>query len=231
MPLAFGFAVLLAGAALAVWHLDREVAGLAPAQAAALAGAGAAALLVASAIVDEFRGRFMSGVRALLVWALIIVGLVGLYAYRFELEEVATRIAGEFSPATTTVTPAGELVVTRRGDGTFIVPGRVNDRELRFIFDTGASTVVLTAQAAEKIGLSLAPTDFVVPVYTANGRTVAAPVVLDEVRVGPIAATKVRALVARPGALRENLLGMTFLDRLASYEVRQNRLILRGRQG
>jgi len=35
--------------------------------------------------------------------------------------------------------------------------------------------------------------------------------------------------VTKPGVLRENLLGMSFLERLASYEVRQNRLILRGR--
>jgi aspartyl protease family protein len=37
----------------------------------------------------------------------------------------------------------------------------------------------------------------------------------------------VPALVARPGMLGENLLGMTFLERLASYEVRGNRLVLR----
>jgi aspartyl protease family protein len=39
----------------------------------------------------------------------------------------------------------------------------------------------------------------------------------------------VDALVAKPGALRENLLGMSFLERLASYEVREDRLILRQR--
>jgi aspartyl protease family protein len=54
-------------------------------------------------------------------------------------------------------------------------------------------------------------------------------VTLDMLRVGSIAERRVRALVARPGALRENLLGMTFLERLTSYEVRGNRLILRGR--
>jgi aspartyl protease family protein len=57
----------------------------------------------------------------------------------------------------------------------------------------------------------------------------AAPITLDRLAVGPIAAERVRALVTRPGLLRENLLGMTFLERLASYEVRNNRLILRGR--
>jgi aspartyl protease family protein len=57
----------------------------------------------------------------------------------------------------------------------------------------------------------------------------AAPVTLDSVSIGSITERRIRALVARPGALRDNLLGMTFLERLASYEVRGNRLILRGR--
>jgi aspartyl protease family protein len=58
---------------------------------------------------------------------------------------------------------------------------------------------------------------------------VAAPVTLDRLTVGSITEQRVRALITRPGLLRENLLGMTFLERLASYEVRNNRLILRGR--
>jgi len=56
-------------------------------------------------------------------------------------------------------------------------------------------------------------------------------VVLDSLAVGTITERRVPALVARPGALHDNLLGMTFLNRLASYEVRGNRLILRGKAG
>ena len=39
----------------------------------------------------------------------------------------------------------------------------------------------------------------------------------------------VRALVARPGALEESLLGMSFLERLKSYAVERGRLILTAR--
>jgi aspartyl protease family protein len=121
------------------------------------------------------------------------------------------------------------VTVARRADGSFTIAGRVNERDLRFIFDTGASTVVLTAEAAQLLGLQPAPGDYSVPVLTANGRTMTAPVALAQLAVGPIVERNVRALVARPGVLHENLLGMTFLERLASYEVRNNRLILRGR--
>jgi aspartyl protease family protein len=36
-------------------------------------------------------------------------------------------------------------------------------------------------------------------------------------------------MVAQAGRLSENLLGMTFLERLSSYEVRGDQLTLRGR--
>jgi aspartyl protease family protein len=121
----------------------------------------------------------------------------------------------------------GEVSITRRGSGSFIVPGRVNDRDTRFIFDTGASTVVLTHRAAEAIGLKPDKLVYRVPVGTANGQALAAPVTLERMSVGPITLHRVPALVARPGMLAENLLGMTFLERLASYEVRGNRLVLR----
>ena len=71
---------------------------------------------------------------------------------------------GEVGPEpTATVGPGGEVTVPRRADGSFVVPARVNDRELRFIFDTGATTVVLTAESAAAIGIDLSSLVYVVP--------------------------------------------------------------------
>src|SRR4051794_25618585 len=127
----------------------------------------------------------------------------------------------------TVPTDGGEVVVARRADGSFPLAGQINDKTTRFVFDTGASAVVLTAESAAASGFQPEMLSFSVPVATANGRTLAAPVTLDRIAIGPIVEHRINALVARPGVLRENLLGMTFLDRLASYEVRGNRLILR----
>ena len=66
-------------------------------------------------------------------------------------------------------------------------------------------------------------------VTAANGATLAAETRLDTIAVGPIAMHNVRALVAKPGSLEESLLGMTFLERLKSYTVERNRLILTAR--
>jgi aspartyl protease family protein len=67
-----------------------------------------------------------------------------------------------------------------------------------------------------------------VPVLTANGRTMAARVWLDDVSVGPLDRTRVEALIAQPGALSQSLLGMSFLSRLRSYEFSGDYLTLRG---
>jgi aspartyl protease family protein len=229
MPGAVLLGLALLGAALFGASREEPILGLSPNEFASVAALSAMALLVASLVVTEFRGRWADGLRSLLTWCLILVALVGAYSYRFELHDAANRIAGELMPGETTVGPGGEVVVTRRMDGSFVVNGKVDDRDLRFIFDTGASTVVLTSETAKAVGLSPSALAFVVPVSTANGMTLAAPVTIERLTVGSIREQRVRALVTKPGVLRENLLGMTFLERLASYEVRQNRLFLRGR--
>ena len=221
--------ILLVAAFLLATQGETRVAGLEPGELASLTALTSLALIFAGSIVSEFRGRWTQGVAAVAAWLVIGLGVVAAYSYRAELAEVGNRLVGELAPGTTSVGPGGEVEVTRRLGGSFVLSGRANDRPLSFIFDTGASTVVLTAESARALGLAPSDRDYGVPISTANGRTTAAPITLDKLAFGPIEQRRVPALVARPGALRENLLGMTFLDRLASYEVRQNRLILRGR--
>ncbi|MCC2113048.1 MAG: TIGR02281 family clan AA aspartic protease, partial [Hyphomicrobiales bacterium] len=92
--------------------------------------------------------------------------------------------------------------------------------------DTGASTVVLTLRDAMRAGYSIDDLRFTAPISTANGRTVAAPLRIGEIAVGDIKAVNVQGLVARPGALSQSLLGMSFLDRLSRWEVSGDRLML-----
>jgi aspartyl protease family protein len=221
--------ILFAAGVLIATHGQQDLAGLAPDDFAALAAFGAIGLLMASWIVSEFRGRWIEGFQALVVWSLVLLGLVGLYTYRIEVQEVAARVMGEIAPGRATVTESGEVVISRGLDGSFTIRGRIDENEARFIFDTGASLVVLTAETAAAVGLRPSAGAYTVPVFTANGATMAAAITIDRLTVGSIVERRVRALVARPGALRENLLGMSFLERLTSYEVRGSRLFLRGR--
>ena len=163
------------------------------------------------------------------IWAVLIIVLTGVYSYRFELSDIADRVMAEFVPGEAQVGRGGEVIVNRRLGGEFVIPAKVNDLPVAFLFDTGASTVVLRAQDAAKVGVDSAGLDFDVSVVTANGAAMAAQTRLDKISVGPIVMRDVRALVARPGALSESLLGMSFLDRLQGYSVERGRLVLKGK--
>ena len=69
---------------------------------------------------------------------------------------------------------------------------------------------------------------YTIGIETANGRTQAAAVTVDRIAVGGIVERAVPALIAQPGQLRTSLLGMSFLTRLQGWEVRGDRVVLRG---
>lgn len=223
--------VLLAGllAIVAAGSGALQLGGLETGAVVSLAFGLMMAAWIGGGVLRDYRGRIGEGAKALAAWLLIILGVVTLYAFRFELAAVANRVAGVVVPGLVLVGSGGEVTVSRAAGGHFTFPVRLNGREAGMLFDTGASTIVLRAEEARALGLELRPEDFTVGIATANGRSTAAPVTLRSVEIGDIREEGVQALVARPGALRENLLGMSFLERLASYEVRGDRLILRGR--
>jgi aspartyl protease family protein len=96
------------------------------------------------------------------------------------------------------------------------------------VVDTGATSVVLTAEDAKAAGLPLALLNYSVSIETANGRARAAPVTLDRVAMGELEERSVEALVVQSGQLRTSLLGMSFLNRLQSWQVNGDRLMLKG---
>jgi aspartyl protease family protein len=160
------------------------------------------------------------------IWAIAFIALTGVYAYRFEASAIVGRITGELLPSEPQVERGGEVIVNRRLSGEFAIAGRVNAARVTFLFDTGASAVVLTAEDARRAGVDTSRLVFDVPVATANGSAMAAETRLDQIAVGPIVMRNVPALVARRGALDESLLGMSFLERLESYTVERDRLVM-----
>jgi aspartyl protease family protein len=178
-------------------------------------------------VLAMFHERLSHALEAMLFWAVIGLLLVVGYSYRFELRDVADRVIAELMPGH--VAGRGRNVEVVRGHGgDFAVSAHINGAKTAMVLDTGASSVVLTQEAAKAAGLPLEVLDYTVNVDTANGRTRAAPVTLDRLAVGGLIERSVPALVAQPGQLKNNLLGMTFLNRLQSWEVRGDKLRMRG---
>jgi aspartyl protease family protein len=178
-------------------------------------------------VLTLFRERLSQALEALLFWAVIGLLLVVGYSYRFELRDVADRVTANLLPGHVAGHGRDVEVVRGRG-GDFAVGAHINGVRIAMVLDTGASSVVLTQEAAKAAGLPIEVLDYTVNVDTANGRTRAAPVTLDRLAIGGLTERAVPALVAQPGQLKNNLLGMTFLNRLDSWEVRGDRLRLRG---
>jgi len=230
MRLAIPLAII--GGALALLLLfpgEEQIAGMAPEQLARFAALAAFGIVILGSVLGRFRGQWTQALQALAFWMVALVGLVGLYSYRDDIAVFGNRILGELNPGTVVPGPRGEVSVVRSGAGSFVVDAKANGHSARFVLDTGASVVVLTSETAARIGIDTKRFSFDQPVRTANGSTRAAAITLDTLAVGPIVERRVPALVARPGTLFQNLLGMTFLERLAAYEVRGDRLIMRPR--
>ena len=185
-----------------------------------------ALVLLAIVVLALFRQRFPNALQSAAVWALIALVLVLAYTYRFELRDVSDRVLAEIIPGRA-VTRGHTVEIARGTGGSFAVTTQVNGARIAMVLDTGASAVVLTQEAARTAGLPLEVLNYSVHVDTANGRAWAAPVTLDKVSIGGITERSVPALIAQ-GGLRTNLLGMSFLNRLQSWEVRGDRLLLRG---
>ena len=183
---------------------------------------------IGGTVLVMFREHFSKALEAVLFWVLVGFVLALGYTYRTELRSVADRMMAEIRPGHA-VTRGGRVVEIVRGrNGDFQVAVQVNGSRTAMVLDTGASAVVLTQEAAKSAGLPLEVLSYTVNVDTANGRTRAAAVTLDRLAVGDVVERKVPALIAQPGQLRVSLLGMSFLNRLQSWEVRGDRLVLRG---
>lgn len=117
------------------------------------------------------------------------------------------------------------LEIKSAQDGHFYLQVAVNGTPIRFLVDTGATSVALTPSDAAKAGFGPSRLRFDKQVMTAAGPLKVAEISLREMRVDQRRVYGVEAVVLRQeGGI--SLLGMSFLRALQGYEVRQDRLVL-----
>jgi aspartyl protease family protein len=225
--------LVVAGLVLLLRADAGSIAGFDPSDFAIAVASIALLIFLGSSIAGSYRGRAGQAVRDVLTWALVALLLVGGYSFRDEIFSLGHRVVFELMPpgtalrGETQVEGERSVRIRRRSNGHFVVKTQVNGVSLEMLVDTGASTVVLKPADAQKLGIDVERLRYSVPVQTANGTTYAAHVRLRNLTLGPISLNDVEALVAKPGALKENLLGMSFLSRLRSYEFTTDMLTLR----
>ncbi|MBO6716418.1 MAG: TIGR02281 family clan AA aspartic protease [Rhizobiaceae bacterium] len=225
-------AMALIGVGLAVLLITDESGvtfGLSGDQFARTLYLGALGLVIAAGVVGSGIG-LRGAARAIVIWGGVFLLLIGGYQYRYELQDIASRLTAGLIPGSPlSVTDAeGRVAVAleRVRGGHFLARGEINGAPVTMIVDTGATTTVLAAADARRAGIDVARLAFTVPIMTANGRASAAVARINEMRVGDIVRNDMDVLVAGPEMLEQSLLGMNFINSLSGFDIRGDRLTL-----
>lgn len=120
---------------------------------------------------------------------------------------------------------SGETVLQREADGHFYADALVASYRARFLVDTGASIVALTASDAEAMGLAWREDDLVAVGRGASGTVYGVPVKLERVELGAFEARDVQAAIV-PEGLGVSLLGQSFLSKLDGVRIEGDRMFI-----
>ncbi|MDX1821145.1 MAG: TIGR02281 family clan AA aspartic protease [Paracoccaceae bacterium] len=179
-------------------------------------------ILLGSVIVFWFlvqnRQSFGKTLQQALVWGLLFLGVIAAFGLWNDIRQTVR-------PTQSVISAQGRIELPRAPDGHYYLTAEVNGAAIRFLVDTGATDIFLSREDAIAAGLDPANLAFIGSAMTANGEVRTAPVRLESIRLGPHEDRGLRAFV-NAGEMRESLLGMTYLQRFSSVEIRQGALIL-----
>ena len=125
------------------------------------------------------------------------------------------------------ISAPGHEEIKANKSGHFVATFQVNGRSVSGLIDTGATFVALNETTARSLGVSRSDLDYRYAVTTANGMTQAAHITLDRMEIGGVRVRNVEAYVLKDKSLTGMLVGMSFLNRLASYKVESGILYLK----
>lgn len=175
------------------------------------------ALAVGGWFIVEQRQNLGRMVKQAAVWGMIFIGAVAAVGLWSDIrDDVLPRQA---------VVGTGIIEVPRRFDGHYYLTLQLNSVDVEFIVDTGATDVVLTMQDARRVGLDPDNLAFSGQANTANGIVRTAFTRVDEVRLGDIIDRNL-SISVNGGKMDGSLLGMSYLRRFESIEIRGDKLLL-----
>jgi len=180
------------------------------------------AALVGGGILASQR-NWGEAARNLGIWLLIGVVLSAVYVFRTDAQNFASRLTAGLIPgraAMITDQNGFKTAVLYMGqNGHYQAEATVNGVTIPMMVDTGATTIALSFEDADRLGLNPGGMEFTSMVLTANGPARTTYVTLPEIEVAGIKRTNVRAGIAERGKLGESLLGMNFLSSLSSFTI------------
>lgn len=185
--------------------------------------------LIGSAVLSA-RQPLGHTLKQLVAWLAIFLIVMAAYTQRYELQDIASKITGGLVPgspiSSVNVDGRSQITLIRNNSGHFVAHGAVGSTPVTFLIDTGATDIVLANTDASDAGINTSTLHYNIPVSTANGMTTSARATINNISVGPIEYKNITVMIARKNDLRTSLLGMNFINRLRSFEIRGDRMIL-----
>ena len=140
--------------------------------------------------------------------------------------EKKTLGIGQHQPGPAPVSSTQSATLTADARGHFVVDGQINGKAVRFLVDTGATSISLSLADASRLGIDYRKGQPGL-MGTANGTVVAYRVKLDTVRVGDIIVNNIDAAVVEGNHMPFALLGMSFLNRMEMKREGQTMVLIR----
>lgn len=125
-----------------------------------------------------------------------------------------------------TVDSHGNVLLKADPRGHYNGDFKVNGKSVEGVIDTGATYVAINESTARRLGYPGSTLDYRYSISTANGSAKAAFIKLDRIEIGQIKVRDIDALVLKDTALNSTLIGVSFLNKLASYSVEDGSLHL-----
>lgn len=164
----------------------------------------------------------MNTLKNLIAWLLIIIVIAMLFDSQGD--KLSNGFLSTFLPHKGRVQGNGSIEFTKSRDGHFYIQAQINNRNITFLLDTGATDIVLSQKDAVYAGINLQNIQNFKIYETAKGRIEAGVVQIPQIRIGNFLINNVQASV-NSYSMSHSLLGMSFL-RYFDFIMKDDRLIL-----
>lgn len=229
MRLLWLFITIIAAVVLFVFfNNDNQITTINNDNLAGLTYAGILVTVIAAGIVSS--DISLSHIlKSTLIWLALLAILISCYTNRYHLQDIAHNISGGLIPASVlsiALSNRNTVTINQSSNGHYQIKGIVNNHNVYFLIDTGATSIMLTNQTAIDLGLNIQNLHYTTTVSTANGKINAAQIRLNTITIGSITRNNLSALIAPAGTSSDNLLGMNFINTLSSTAIRGSQLML-----
>ncbi|RDV06848.1 TIGR02281 family clan AA aspartic protease [Sphingorhabdus pulchriflava] len=151
-------------------------------------------------------------------WAGIFAVAFVIMSFRPEMSMAWERIKGELTGAPRQSSDEQGIRLVRQDDGHFWLRAAINNQNVDFMVDSGATTTAINANTARQIGLKADSSKLPIELETANGRISVASATVPSIVVGEYQVDEHDVVISDKFG-DTNVVGMNFLDSFGSWSV------------